>query len=162
MSDFRRSFDMSYGGGKYTVDPFSRELVLKTDRQGRSYRDRGDFKYSEEDLQSLGSFLDTIGDNPALERTYKGAIDRGYDPMQAKFLAEARYFVPIMNLEPTFYDVMNRLRDAQYAQEQGDTLGRLKNSSLAFGDILMSFIAPAGGAVKAGKYGVKKIRGLLE
>ena len=50
MSDFRKLFDMSYGGGQYTVDPFSRELVLKTDRQGRSYRDRGDFKYSEKDL----------------------------------------------------------------------------------------------------------------
>lgn len=159
MSDFRKLFDMSYGGGQYTVDPFSRELVLKTDKQGRSYRDRGDFKYSEKDLQSLGSFLDMIGDNPALERTYKGAIDRGYDPMQAKFLAEARYFVPLLNLEPTFYDVRNRLRDAQYAQEQGDTLGRLKNSSLAFGDILMSFIAPAGAA---GKFGARKIKGLLE
>jgi len=158
--DIRKQFYISVGGGKYSVDPYSRELVMKTDSQGRQYHDFGDYQYSEKDLQKLMDFLNT--ENETARNVFEGAVDRGYNPMQAMAVSKMGNFLPLVNLPYAYSDAKNNFRKGYQARAEGRNLAATGYNALGLLDAILSAAPPLYAAKKGIKAGVNKLKGILE
>jgi hypothetical protein len=67
MSDIRKKISLAYD----QIDPYARKLVYKTDDQGRTYRDFGDYLYTED---QLSSFMDYMNAEPNMFNARRGTV----------------------------------------------------------------------------------------
>ena len=123
--DIRKKFSLAFDD----VDPYARKLVYKTDDQGRTYRDFGDYLYTEDQLQK---FMEYMNAEPNLLDTRRSAVrnfmGKGRDPMEAMAMSKAMEMVPVANLPYVADDVYGRarqIRDAYQEERKLDMLGHI-------------------------------------
>ena len=125
MSDIRKKISLAYD----QIDPYARKLVYKTDDQGRTYRDFGDYLYTED---QLASFMDYMNAEPnmfnARRGTVQSLIDQGRDPMEAVAMSKVAEMVPVANapyVADALYGGSRKVRDAYQEGRPLDMLGHI-------------------------------------
>ena len=107
MADIRKQFSLAFD----QVDPYARKLVYKTDDEGRTDRDFGDYWYTED---QLAGFMDYMNAEPNLLNMRRGTVqnlmDEGRDPMEAVAMSKVAEMTPILNLPYVADDVYGRSR----------------------------------------------------
>ena len=122
MSDIRKKISLAYD----QIDPYARKLVYKTDDQGRTYRDFGDYLYTED---QLASFMDYMNAEPnmfnARRGTVQSLIDQGRDPMEAVAMSKVAEMVPVANAPYVADDIYGGSRKVRDAYQEGRPLDML-------------------------------------
>ena len=125
MSDIRKQFSLAFD----QIDPYARKLVYKTDDQGRTYRDFGDYLYTED---QLAGFMDYMNAEPNLldtrRSTVRNLMESGRDPMEAVAMSKLAEMVPIANAPYVADDVYGGMRSVRDAYQEGrklDLLGHI-------------------------------------
>jgi len=151
MSDIRKQFSLAFD----QVDPYARKLVYKTDDEGRTYRDFGDYLYTED---QLAGFMDYMNAEPNLldarRTSVRSAMDEGRDPMEAVAMTRLKEITPIANLPYVADDVYGRIRSVRDAYQEDRNLDMLGHIAMLGLDV-----APAVyGGYKGLKYATRPAR----
>ena len=122
MADIRKQFSLAFD----QIDPYARKLVYKTDDQGRTYRDFGDYLYTED---QLAGFMDYMNAEPNLldmrRSTVRNLMEEGRDPMEAVAMSKVAEMTPIANLPYVADDVYGGMRSVRDAYQEGRNLDML-------------------------------------
>ena len=122
MADIRKQLSLAFD----QVDPYARKLVYKTDDEGRTYRDFGDYLYTED---QLAGFMDYMNAEPNLLNMRRGTVqslmEEGRDPMEAVAMSKVAEMTPIANLPYVADDVYGGMRAVRDAYQEGRNLDML-------------------------------------
>lgn len=151
MSDIRKRFSLAYD----QIDPYARKLVYKTDDQGRTYRDFGDYLYTEDQLEG---FMDYMNVEPNMFNSRRGTVqalmDEGRDPMEAVAMSKVAEMVPLLNAPYVADDVYGGSRKVRDAYQEGRPLDMLGHIAMLGLDVAPALVA-GGKGVQIGARALK-------